>query len=313
MSFSSDVKKELTTLEPGKKCCQLAEIALYLRFSGSITLSGGVGLRSSTGNPAVARYYAGLIKDYFGVKTALTVLSGAGISRGRSYELFIGPEMNSDAVLRECGILSVKEGSNYFTDTIGPDVARKRCCKKAALRGAFMAAGTVSSPSARGYHLEIRCSSQALAEDIKKLMTGFGLSPRYTLRSGRYVVYLKDGEQIADFLSLVGANSQMFSFRDAKIYKDLRNTTVRAQNCEMANLEKTINAAQKQLADIRIIEETRGLDSLPHKLYEAAVKRIENPSLGLTDLAALFDPPLGKSGLNHRFEKIAQLAKGIKE
>ncbi|MBQ3579041.1 MAG: DNA-binding protein WhiA, partial [Firmicutes bacterium] len=90
MSFSSDVKKELTTLEPGKKCCQLAEIALYLRFSGSITLSGGVGLRSSTGNPAVARYYAGLIKDYFGVKTALTVLSGAGISRGRSYELFIG-------------------------------------------------------------------------------------------------------------------------------------------------------------------------------------------------------------------------------
>ncbi len=312
MSFTSDVKKELTTLEAGKKCCQLAEIALYLRFSGTITLSGGLGIRSATDNPAVARRYAELIRDYFGIKTELLIVKGSGLSRGRSYELFIGPDMNSDAVLRECGILSVREGSNYFTDTLGPDVARKRCCKKAALRGAFMASGSVSSPSARGYHLEISCSGENLAEDIKKLMAGFGLSPRHTLRKGKYVVYLKESEQIADFLSLVGASTQMFRLLDAKIYKELKNTTVRAHNAEMANLDKAVNAAQRQLADIRLIEEVRGIEYLPPKLREAAMMRKENPSLGLSELASLFDPPLGKSGLNHRFEKIAEIARGLR-
>ena len=101
MSFTADVKKELTTLEPEKKCCQLAEIALYLRLSGTITLRGGVGIRSTTNNPAVARFYASLIKEYFGIKTSLEVTEGNSLSKGRSYGLYIGPEMNSDGVLRE--------------------------------------------------------------------------------------------------------------------------------------------------------------------------------------------------------------------
>ncbi|MCF0150966.1 MAG: DNA-binding protein WhiA, partial [Firmicutes bacterium] len=214
MSFTADVKKELTMLEPSKKCCQLAEIAMYLRLSGTITLRGGVGIRTATDNPAVARFYATQIKDYFGIKTSLAVTEGNTLNKSRRYELYIGPEMNSDGVLRECGILSVREGNNIFTDSIDPDITRKKCCKRSALKGAFLASGSVNAPSAKGYHLEITCSNETMAEEVKKLMSSFGLEGRITHRKEKAVVYLKAGEQIIDFLSLVGANGSMFKFRD---------------------------------------------------------------------------------------------------
>ncbi len=311
MSFSSDVKKELTTQKPGKKCCQLAQITGFLRFAGSITLGlSGMGVKVSTENPAVARDFAQQVKDYFGTKTSLSV-EEAPLSRGRSYELSITPDMNADAVLRETGILSVKEGSNYITDGLSGDITRKRCCKKAALRGAFLASGTISSPASKGYHMDISCGSPALAEDIRKLMASFGLRAKVTERKGKFVVYLKDGEQIADFLGLIGANTQMFSYQNVKIAREVKNEVIRRNNCELANVNKTVNAAQKQIADIRKIEECRGLDFLPQKLRETAEKRLENPEVPLSELAELFDPPLKKSGLNHRFEKIAEIAKNL--
>lgn len=312
MSFTADVKKELTTLEPEKKCCQLAEIALYLRLSGTITLRGGVGIRSTTNNPAVARFYTSLIKEYFGIKTSLEVTEGNSLSKGRSYGLYIGPEMNSDGVLRECGILSVREGSNYFTDSVGSDITRKKCCKKAALKGAFLANGSVNDPLAKGYHLEIACSNETMAEDVRKLMASFGLEGRITHRKERAVVYLKSGEQIVDFLSLIGANASMFKFRDTLVYRNIRNNMMRAQNCDMVNMEKAIKAAEKQIADIQLIEEKRGLDSLPAKLCETAKMRLADPSASLSELAEKFDPPIGKSGLNHRFERLAQIADGLR-
>ena len=311
MSFSTDVKKELTLTEPGKKCCQLAQITGFLRLAGTITLGiGGMGVKISTENPAVARAFAQQVKSYFGTRAALSVEESA-LARGRSYELSITPDMNADAILRETGILSVKEGSNYITDGISSEITRKRCCKKAALRGAFLAAGSVSAPTSKGYHLEISCSSPAMGEDVQKLMAAYGLKAKLSERKGRFVVYLKDGDQIADFLGLIGANSGMFSYQDTRITREMKNEANRLNNCEIANLDKTIAAAQKQIADIRKIEEKRGLDFLPLKLRQTAELRLENPELPLTELAELFDPPLKKSGLNHRFEKIAEIAKKL--
>ena len=307
MSFTADVKKELTLQKPGKKCCQLAQIAGFLRFAGSITLMGGIGVRVSTDNPAVARHFASLIKSYFGTKTSLNV-SDSVLGRGHSYELFISADMNAEAILRECGILSVKEGSNYITDGLNWELLRKRCCKKSMLSGIFMAAGSVSSPGAKGHHLEINCASRIMAEDVKKLLTGFGMKPGISERRSRFIVYIKDAQQIGDLLGTAGATNEMLRYVDFTITRAMRNRANRISNCENANLEKTVSAAQKQLTDIRKIEQSKGLDSLPPKLRETAVMRLNNPELSLSELCELFSPALKKSGLNHRFEKLAEIA-----
>ena len=314
MSFTADVKKELTTLPTGKKCCQLAQIAGFLRFAGSITLSqGGMGLRVATDSPAVARLLITLIRDYFGTKSALSIENSMQpLSKGRSYELSITPEMNADGILREVGIIGVREGSNYITDGLDQNIIKKRCCKKACLRGIFLAAGMVSDP-AKSYHLEITCTSDYMAQDVRKLIASFGLRAKVSERRGRYVVYLKDSEQISDFLTLIGASSQLFRFQNVMITKEMKGTANRIANCENANLQRSVNSAQKQIADIEYIDKTRGLLWLGDKLKNTAQIRRDNPELSLSELAALFDPPLAKSGLDHRLKKISELADSIRK
>ena len=309
MSFTSDIKKELTTVAVGKKCCQLAQIAGFLRFAGSLTLgSGRFGIRLATENPAVLRLFITLIKEYFGTRGELSVENSVlPISKSRTYGLEITPEMNSEGILRESGILSVREGRNIITETIDADIVKKRCCKKAFLRGVFLAAGMATDP-AKSYQLELSCESETLAADIRKLIANVGLKAKITQRRSKYVIYIKDAEQISDFLGLIGASNELFRFENMRITKEMRNTANRALNCENANLQRSVNAAQKQIADIKYIEQTCGLDHLPAALQQTALIRMENPELSLTDLAQLFDPPLAKSGLNHRLAKITKAA-----
>ena len=313
MSFALDVKKELTTIPVTKKCCQLAQIAGFLRFAGSVTPAGGrKGLRVSTHNPAAARMFITLVKEYFGTKGSLSIDSAdMPVAGGRVYELNISPEMNSEGILREAGMIGVREGYDYVTEGIAPDIIKKRCCRKAYLRGAFIACGTISDP-AKAYHLELPCDREDLASDVRKLVNSFGLKARITKRRGRSVVYLKDSEQISDLLGLMGAASHLFRFENVRVTKEVRGKVNRINNCESANLQKSVNAAQKQIEDIKLIEKNRGLDALPLKLKQAAVLRLENPELPLSELAAMMDPPLAKSGLNHRFAKLAEIAGSIR-
>ena len=313
MSFALDVKKELTMIPVTKKCCQLAVIAGFLRFAGSITLTeGGRGVRATTHNPATARLIKTLITEYFGAKGTLSIDNAdVPVAGGHTYELNITPEMNSDGILREAGLLAVKEGYDYTPDGINAEIIRKRCCKKAYLRGVFLACGTMTDP-ARTYHLELPCEREYLANDVRKLVNSFGLKARISRRRGRYVVYLKDAEQISDLLGIMGASKHLLKLEDIRVHKEVRGRVNRINNCENANLQKAVNAAQKQIADIDLIEKNRGLDSLPVKLRQAAVLRQENPELPLAELAGLFDPPLGKAGLNHRFAKLAEIAESIR-
>ncbi len=313
MSFTADTKKELTTVLPGKKCCQLAQIAGFLRYAGSIKLmEGGPGIKLVTESPAVARLFLTLCRDYFGAKAALSLESPGPLSKGHSYELLITPAMNAEGILRETGMLAVREGKNFLTDGIAPELVRRRCCRKAMLRGIFLAAGSISDP-ARGYHLEIVCATQQRAEDLRRLINSFGLHAKLLERRGRYVVYIKDGDQIGDFLNIMGASSQFFRFQDVRITREMRNRANRLNNCENANTEKAVDASQRQLAQIALIEKVAGLDSLPEKLQQTAILRKENPELSLSELAELFEPPLKKSGLNHRFEKIASIAEDLQK
>ena len=189
---------------------------------------------------------------------------------------------------------------------------RKKCCKKAALRGAFLAGGSVSDPE-KLYHLEIYCKKYELARYFSSLMSEFGLNPKITERTDYCVTYVKDSERIVDFLNLTGAHRALLSLENTRIIKDMRNSVNRAVNCETANLEKTVNASLRQITSIIYIKATIGFDALPENLREIAELREANREISLKELGQLLSPPLGKSGVNHRLRKLDMLAADIRE
>ena len=313
MSFSVETKNELARLEQEKDCCKLAEIAGFIRMTGSIRLAGGgkFTIVMSTENPAVARHYKIMIKDYFDAEANLEVGQGTTLKKSKIYFLTIGPEERSEQILRETGILMVKGGMNFISDGIYDGLIRTKCCKKAYLRGVFLGAGTITDPE-KSYHIEFVCMTQTLANDVKKLINSFvDLHAKQIERKKHYVVYVKEAEQIVDILNILQAHGQLLKFEDTRIVKDTRNRINRIMNCDSANLDKTLNAAEKQLAAIHKIEEKKGLDFLNPKLRTVAELRLENPEATLQELADMMDPPMKKSGINHRIKKIEEIAETL--
>lgn len=313
MSFAGETKNELSRLDPEKKCCQLAEIAGFLRVSGSIRLAGGGKFKivTATDNAAVARHYKKLIKEYFNVETALEIGDAQGPKKGHIYMLTIDPEMHSEQILRETGILLVREGNNFISDGIYATLIRSKCCKKSYLRGVFMGSGTMNDPS-RGYHLELVCATQTLANDLKKMINSFvDLNAKIVKRKDKYIVYMKSAENICDTLSIMGANAQRLIFDEVVLNKDIVNATVRLTNCDNANTDRTLDASSRQIAAIKKIEELRGLDFLPPKLRATAQLRLEYPEASLIQLGEMMDPPMKKSGINNRFKKINEIADSL--
>lgn len=310
MSFATETKNELARVEPEKKCCMLAEISGFLRTAGSVHLkgSGRYLIAVSTENPAIARHYKKLIREYFGVETELEIGAAAGPRKGRTYRLAIGPEMRSEQILRETGVLLVREGRDFFSDGIYSGLIRTKCCRKAYLRGLFLGSGTISDP-AKSYHLEFICGSKNLAEDLRKMINTFDdLSAKVVERKGKFVVYMKQAAYICDTLSLMEAHTKRLEFENVTIRKELVNETVRKTNCDTANADRAVDASQRQLASIRKIEALKGLSFLPEKLREVAQLRLDNPEASLIQLAEMMDPPMKKSGINNRFRKIEEIA-----
>lgn len=310
MSFSTETKNELSRVEPEKKCCQLAEIAGFVRVAGSIRLVGGGKFKIviTTDNPAVARHYKKLIKEYFQVDTELEIGAAAALKKGHTYMLTIDPEMRSESILRETGILLVREGNNYISDGIYDDIVKTKCCRKSYVRGIFMGKGTVNDPE-KSYHLEVVCSSEKLARDLKRLINTFeDLSAKIVERKGKYVVYMKNSQYISDTLAIMGAHSQVLKFEDTKIRKELVNETVRITNCDNANTDRALDASQRQIEAIHKIEDKVGLGRLPQKLAELAELRMNNPEASLTQLGEMMDPKLKKSGVNGRMKRIIDTA-----
>lgn len=312
MSFATETKNELSRVVNEKKCCTLAEISGFIRIAGSLGMTflpGGskFTLSITTDNPAVARHYKKMIEDYFKVETEIEVGEATGPKKGHSYIISIGKE-KGEQILRETGILLVREGNNYISDGIYSDLIRSKCCKKAYLRGVFMGAGTMTDPN-KGYHLEFVCASKNLAGDLKKMMNSFvDLNVKIVKRKDKFIVYMKSAEYICDTLSLMGADTQRLEFENVRLKKELLNETVRLTNCDNANTDRTLDASQHQIENIRKIQEMKGLESLPEKLRVVAELRLEYPEASLTQLAEMLDPPMKKSGINNRFRKIEELA-----
>ncbi|MBO4234944.1 MAG: DNA-binding protein WhiA [Firmicutes bacterium] len=313
MSFSSEVKNELARIDPEKNCCQLADISGFLRTAGSLKLEGGGKFKIVvvTSDPAIARHYKKLIKNYFGTPTELEIEEGGNLGKGHRYMLSIGPEDRSEQILREAGILMVRQGNNYISDGIYDGIIRSKCCRKAYLRGMFLGSGTISDP-VKAYHLEIVCNTKSLANDLCKMINSFvDLSAKTVERKGKYVVYMKKAAYISDTLAIMGAHSHVLKLEDVMIRKQMRGEAARATNCDSANTDRTLDAAEHQIEAIARLRAAGRFDQLPYKLREMAELREANPEASLAELGEMLEPPLKKSGVNNRLKKILDAVESI--
>ena len=313
MSFASDLKNELAHSTPLNKCCELAEIAGFVRMTGIVEIVENEKLTFSvsTENPAIARHFKKTIKDYFGANSNVLIGQANFRKVGHSYVLKILDGSSAKSILRETGILTVNEGGNRVEAGIYDGIKKTKCCRKAYLRGVFLGAGTVNDPE-KGYHLEIVCRTQELAADVKRLFNSFvDIHAKTVSRKNQFVVYLKASEQIIDVLNIIGAHSHLLKFENVRIVKEMRNKANRIINCDSANVDKVIKAAEEQMADIIKIRDCIGLESLQENLHKMAALRLENPDASMTELGEFFNPPLTKSRVNYIFSKIKEDASRI--
>ncbi|NLM20559.1 MAG: DNA-binding protein WhiA [Peptococcaceae bacterium] len=307
MSFSAKTKEELARLETERKCCELAELASLVRITGTLQISTNqkYSLNVVTESAPVARKVYNLAKKRLELPADIVVRRKLRLKKNNSYLVKIYPYGVKD--LQKLGLIN-KEGE--ILSGISKTLVKRRCDQKAYLRGAFLAGGSISNPEGN-YHLEIITNDLALAEDITGLFNKFGLKAKISVRKKFYVVYLKGSDDIFDFLAHIGAHQALFEFENIRILKDMRNQVNRIVNCETANLNKTVDAAVRQLENIRLIDRTIGLKSLPPNLYEIACLRMEFPDFSLKELGEQLNPKVGKSGVNHRLRRIEEIAEKI--
>ena len=309
MSFSGDIKEELLFALGNSRHCQLAELAAYATFCGrgSEGENGQGVFRLQTENKIVARKCFTLLKKTFKIYVDVTARRNSMPAGNMTYLL-----RSDEHPLREKIMEALKIAEWEKGDCTSPLLLKSSCCKRAFLRGAYLAAGSMSDPY-KGYHLEIVCQKPEQADQIQKLFLDFGLEAKQVQRKKYFVVYIKEGENIADFLNVIEAHKALMEFENARIYKDVRNTINRQVNCEAANINKTVHAATRQVEDIEYIRAVYGLEKLPDSLKEMAYVRLEHPDTPLGELGKLLDPPVGKSGVNHRLRKLGEFAKSLKD
>jgi len=188
---------------------------------------------------------------------------------------------------------------------------KNACCQRAFLRGAFLGAGSISDPQ-KGYHMEFVCQDEAKALQLQQVIQGFAVDAKIVIRKKYYVVYLKEGTAIVDLLNIMGAHVSLMNLENLRIVKEMRNSINRRVNCETANISKTVNAATRQIEDIEYLRDHYGLHKLPAALRQMAEVRLEYPDAPLKELGEYLDPPVGKSGVNHRLRKLSELADKIR-
>ena len=312
MSFSAETKNELARVFSDNKCCNISELSAIVRLSGSIQIAGykKLNLKISTELNSTARKVFKLLKSNFGINTEISVNKNQMLKRNSSYVLMITNDMGAKDLLRELGILSEEEG--FLTmNKVPENLVKDNECVRAFIRGAFLGGGSISDPE-KNYHLEFVTNNEDFAESLKDLINSLGFNSKTVSRTNNYVVYLKESEQISDLLNIIGAHQALLSLESTKIVKEMRNNVNRLVNCETANLSKTVNAAVRQIENIKYIEEKIGLNHLPPNLREIAMLRIEYEDLTLKELGEMAKPELSKSAVNHRLRKIEQIADDLR-
>ncbi len=308
MSFSQRVKEETAKIIPDARHCALAELSAIFACSGIFYPVDGrtvIGIR--TENVLVAKTSFSLIKRLFDSSARVSVKERNLGHRGHLYTIVLEDAQAAGKMIRALKMEDAVRRMDLAVRTSDRNLLQSECCRKAFLRGVFLSAGSLSDPE-KIYHLELVSDTPEFAEEIREVMTTFGLNAKTVERKGRCVVYIKEGNQIVDFLGLIQASISLLNFENTRVLKDVRNNVNRSVNCETANLGKTISAAVRELHDIEKIDQLFGLNRLPGALREVASARLQHPDISLKELGEMLDPPLGKSGISHRMRKIHEIA-----
>lgn len=277
MSFSAQVKEELSEHIGSSRHCRLAELAALISMTGYMNKNRMQERESQTAIKKIEKLL-NLLKIRIDSEETIQALKLS--------------------ITDECYIPSRQ-------------MVERSCCKQAYVRGAFLGTGSVTDPR-KGYHFEIVCEHEEQAQLLMDIIKSFGLEPKLVTRKKYHVVYIKDGSMIVDLLNIMGAHISLMNMENIRILKDMRNSVNRRVNCETANINKTVNAAVKQIEDIKYIEKEKGLKSLPDNLRLLAELRIDEPELTLKDLGEKLNPPIGKSGVNHRLRKLSEIANELR-
>ncbi len=291
MSFSHEVKEELVKHMGTARHCQLAELAAILHFCGQYG-------RDSEGYFTIGFQ----VENATVVKKCFTLLK-------KTYSI------DTDVIIDEEKMQELYIRFGDVNEPVDEVLLKSACCRRAYIRGAFLAIGSISAPE-KGYHLEFVTANEKKAKQLQEMIQSFGIEAKTILRKKYHVVYMKESEAIVDLLNIMEAHVALMKLENLRILKELRNTVNRRVNCETANINKTLDSSRKQQEDIRLLKEKYGLENLPKGLQQIARIRLEEPEASLKELGEMLEPPIGKSGVNHRLRKLSELAdklRGSKE
>ncbi|NCB92384.1 MAG: DNA-binding protein WhiA [Clostridia bacterium] len=313
MSFSSELKEELSRQIPLARHCQIAETAAILSFCGQISISENdrYSITVHTENVSVARKYFTLLKKTFNIEAEIRIRKNRYLKKANVYRVEIDSHEDTIRILQAAKFMTPDMEIADDLSILNRLVIQKECCKRALLRGVFLAAGSISDPE-KSYHLEIVCPTVERAEWIQEIFREFELDARIVNRKKSQVVYLKEGSQIVELLGLMEAGISLMKLENVRIIKEISNNVNRKVNCETANITKTVSAAVKQIEDIQYIEAHMGFSQLSEGLENMAVLRLQYPDATLKELGERLSPPMGKSGVNHRLRKLSQIAEELR-
>lgn len=304
MTFTSDVRDELARVEPSCRHCEKATLAALVRIEGTLFVSGPERYRVeiATDSASVGRLMIRLLHGIYDLKTELTVRRSV-LHKTPNYLIEIPAQPALRFALEDMGIISEDGGLEMGLD---PRLVSKQCCGAAYLRGAFLGSGFISNPKS-DFHFEITVESEGLAEGLVALMAEKGIKAKVMQRRNSYMVYLKSGTAILEFLAFTGAHHAALLLEEERVVKSVRNDVNRMINAEVANQQKASKAAFGQLLTIKRVLETHDLESLPPALQDFIRLRVMNPDASLAELGRRADPPLSKSAINHRMRRLESM------
>ena len=280
---------------------------------GSIVINsyGHYSVKIHSENLAVARKCFTLITKTFNIEADISIRRNIA-KESVSYAVVVKRHEDALRILQAAKLIEEFQSEFEEVHIVNPLVVQQTCCRRSFIRGAFLAAGSMSDPN-KSYHFEIVCASEKMARQIQELICGFSMDAKIVQRKKSYVVYLKEGSQIVDILNIMEAHISLMELENVRILKEMRNTVNRKVNCETANINKTVSAAVKQVEDITYLRDTIGFEKMSEGLEEVALARLSHPDATLKELGELLSPPVGKSGVNHRLRKLSEMAEKVRQ
>lgn len=314
MSFASKIKDELSRQISPARHCRIAELAAIISLCGRVAISADdrFSIKIHTESVPVARKYFTLLQKTFNIIGYVSIRRNSNLKKGLNCSVVVGDHEDALRVLMAVKLLGRDKEVGEVLSLAENLVIKQSCCRRAFIRGAFLASGSLSDPE-KSYHFEIVCASMEKARQLQGVIRSFGLDAKIILRKKYFVVYMKEGSQIVDILNVMEAPVSLMDLENIRILKEMRGQVNRQVNCETANINKTVSAAVKQLNDIVFIRDTVGFSQLPGALEQIARLRMEKPEASLKELSEALDPPVGKSGVNHRLRKLSAIAESLRE